>query len=141
VDNAGGSDKVGQELLGYRMQAALHYEAAQFLQEALEVPGVEEFVAGLPRPARNDFDFVLAGLDSDPEVGHGTWFEQNRNRTCHYSRLGRRAPIARALRRAGPETGAVDWGLTVGQTRFHFAIRSPLNGYRLLTSRKTGSDG
>lgn len=59
-------------------------------------------MTGLPRPARRDFDFVLAGLDSDPDVGHGAWFEQNRNRTFHYSRLGRR-------------------GLTVGQTRFHFA--------------------
>jgi hypothetical protein len=82
MDNAEGSDQVGRELLGYRMQAALHYEAAQFLREALKVPGVEEFVAGLPRPARNDFDFVLAGLDSDPEVGHGT-----------PQRLGDRPPI------------------------------------------------
>ena len=78
-------------------------------------------MAGLPRPARNDADFALAALDTDPQVGHRAWFEQNRNRTFHYSRLGRRAPIARALRRAGPETGAVDWGRTVGQTRFHFA--------------------
>jgi hypothetical protein len=121
LDNAEGADQVGQKLLGYRMQAALLYEAAQFLREALEIPGVEEFVAGLPTPARNDFDFVLAGLHRDPEVGHGVWFEQNRNRTFHYSRLGPRAPIAGALRRAGPESGAVDWGRTVGQTRFHFA--------------------
>jgi hypothetical protein len=33
MDNAEGTDHVGQELLGYRMQAALHYEAAQFLRE------------------------------------------------------------------------------------------------------------
>jgi hypothetical protein len=109
------------EALGGQIQAALHYEAAQFLNQASSAPEVRNFICQLPEDARHDYQTVLGGLDGDGVRGHGPWFSWNRNRTFHYSRLGRRQPIRRALARAAQEIGHVDWPRRFGDRRFGYA--------------------
>jgi hypothetical protein len=119
--DAPGPEGQGHEILNYRLQAALHYEAAHFLTEALAETAVREFVGELPDPVREDYETVLAGLGDDPQTGHGDWLGLSRNRTFHYSRLGPRQPIKRALDRTADETGTVSWPRRFGDRRFGYA--------------------
>jgi hypothetical protein len=119
--DAPGSEGQGHEILDYRLQAALHYEAAHFLREASNETAVRDFIDTLPDRVQEDYQSVLTGLDDDPETGHGDWLEWSRNRTFHYSRLGRRQPIKRALARAAKETGSVNWPTGFGDRRFGYA--------------------
>jgi hypothetical protein len=116
---APGPEGHGHEMLNYRLQAALHYEAADFLRDASDNPAIGEFVAALPDPVQQDFRTVVAGLGVDPETGHGRWLKASRNRTFHYSKIG--PPIRKALARTADETGSVDWPARFGDRRFGYA--------------------
>jgi hypothetical protein len=120
-DEDRGADSEGSNLWNYRLQAALHYEAADFLRFSRRKAEVREFLADLSEEDQQDYDAVQAGLQDDSTAGHGDWFKLNRNRVFHYSTLGSDSPVRTALLAAANDTGRIDWEPRLGDRRFPFA--------------------
>ena len=114
-------DREGHELLNYRLQAALHYEATLVLREASKIADIVSFVDGLSADAKTDRELVLSGVQDPSGQVHGAWLVNSRNRDFHYSHRGEHRPIAEALEKAAGDAGTVTWGRRFGLRRFGFA--------------------
>lgn len=69
-------DADARRIWSFRLQAALHFEAARFLTETQRrVPDVARFVAGLGEAAHADYDRVTAAMDPTSSHSVGGWFK------------------------------------------------------------------
>lgn len=107
-------------ITNYRLQAALHYEAARCLHQARNWPEIREFIVALPKAAIAEYRTVVGGVDPESPHYHGKWLANARNRTFHYSKLNRGEPIGKALKSAADKEGSISYG-TVDSVRFGFA--------------------
>jgi hypothetical protein len=109
--------------LNYRLQAALHYEAADFLRTARSnFPEVGAFINALPPAARLEFDEIVGGIDPESKQYHGRWLKENRNQIFHYSELNQRKAVGKALIAAAEKSGSISYITDeLGSVRFWFA--------------------
>jgi hypothetical protein len=114
-------------ITNYRLQAALHYEAARCLKLAYErFSEIRMFVDGLSAEAIDEYKIVVGGLDPDSPHYHGNWLSDARNATLHYSKLGRRERVGKGLTSAAEEIGVINFDDTIASVRFGFADKVAL---------------
>jgi hypothetical protein len=126
--NDGERDAGARRLMLFRQQAALYYEAADFLAKSVpRFDSLKAFIAVLPQDARDDFDRIIAGADPKSPRYLGQWLEDHRNSTFHYREMhpekwaSGQDEIAQALEAAAEHEGTVFVGDTLGSVRFWFA--------------------
>jgi hypothetical protein len=114
----------------YRLQAALHYEAAHALKLACEsFHEIRAFIDQLPAQAVEEYKFVIDGIDgidADSPDYHGRWLSEARNATFHYSKLNRRERVGQGLRAVASDMGVISDDGTFASVRFGFADKVAL---------------
>lgn len=106
----------------YRLQAALHYEAARCLKLAYErFHEIRAFIDQLPVEAVEEYRFIVGGIDPDSPHYHGKWLSKARHATFHYSKLNRRQRVGQGLRTVAGEMGVISDDGTLAGVRFGFA--------------------
>jgi hypothetical protein len=111
----------------YRMQGALHFEAARFLKRAYEhFREVRTFVDGLTAEAIEEYELVVGGVTKGSPSYHGEWLSDARNATFHYSKLNRRERAGKGLTAAADEVGVISLDNTIASVRFGFADKVAL---------------
>ena len=114
-------------LANYRLQAALHCEAAQALKLACEsFHEIRAFIDQLPAEAVEEYKFVTDGIDADSPDYHGRWLSEARNATFHYSKLNRRERVGQGLRAVASDMGVISDDGTFASVRFGFADKVAL---------------
>ena len=127
VHEAAQAEQAALLIENYRLQAALHYEAARLLQQAYErFPEVRNFIDGLTPEAIAEFRLVIGGVTKGSPNYHGDWFSDARNATFHYSKLNRRERVGKGLAAAAEEIGAISLGDSFASVRFGFADKVAL---------------
>jgi hypothetical protein len=115
-------ETVARRTMSCRLQAALHYQAAEFLRNARsDSRKVEEFISGLPPEAREQFEQVVGGIDPESPYFQGRWLKADRHRMFQYSELNRRKPLGKALTNAADTEGRITYGDALDSVRFGFA--------------------
>ena len=114
-------------ITNYRLQAALHYEAAPRSQaRAGMFPRDSRVLARLPVEALEECKYVIDGIDETSPDYHGKWLSEARNATFHYSKLNRRERVGRGLRAVADEMGVITLDSTFAGVRFGFADKVAL---------------
>src|ERR1039458_10305372 len=127
VHEAAQAEQAALLIENYRLQAALHYEAARLLQQAYErFPEVRNFIDGLTPEAIAEFRLVIGGVTKGSPNYHGDWLSDARNATFHYSKLNRRERVGKGLAAAAEEIGAISLGDSFASVRFGFADKVAL---------------
>lgn len=118
-------DAGARPLMLFRQQAALYYEAADFLAKSVpRFDALKGFIAALPQDARDDFDRIIAGADPKSPSYLGQWLEDHRNSTFHYREMhpeksaSGQDEVAQAMEAAAEHEGTVFIGDTLGSVRF-----------------------
>ena len=121
-------EEIGQRTSLFRRQAALVYEAATFISDALRMfPHVASFVDGLQAEARDGCERVIGAFDSGSPYYLGEWLEDHRNVTHHYPKMHPAAAqhdqeeMATALAKAADIESTIDSGERFGEARFRYA--------------------
>jgi hypothetical protein len=84
----GHPDAPGRRVSLFRQQAALHYEAAEFIGDARRrFQAVDAFITGLSGDAQQECSQVEGGIDPKSAHYHGDWLADHRNVTFHYPEM------------------------------------------------------
>jgi hypothetical protein len=121
-------DATARRIMSFRQQAALHYEAAQFIADARRrFPQVDAFIQTLEPDARDDCDRITGGIDPTSPHYHGRWLTDHRNVTFHSPKMHPdkaahgKEEISEALKAAAGLEGTITSGRGLGSVRFGFA--------------------
>ena len=117
-------EEPGTRLLLLRIDAALLWEIATFIDESRASPEVTTFLDGLPRRTRDLLSSAMEGVRGTGQTSFGKELAHIRNQMFHYPgiRTDRpdREPLHRALTSAADLTGSLG-GQPVENFRFGFA--------------------
>lgn len=124
----GNAEQKGEQMMLFRQQAALYYEAASFIADsAHHYPALAEFLGELPQEARDEHAQLVGGIDRASPHYVGDWLSAHRHVTFHYAAMHPekaargKEKLQQALEAAADLEGELTHGKILGSFRCGFA--------------------